>query len=376
MKLTINKKALSAAMADVDRVVENRNTIPILGNVLLQAAETLTITGTNLDAEMCVQVPANVEMSGSTTVPSGLLAKLARSMPADSHGDLALELSENGHELQIIAARSHYNLPTLPCEDFPSMQGPDDKPVTMALPGSTLAGLLQRVAHSMCNEETRFYLCGVYLHVDDDSEQPHLTAVATDGKQLAKNRILAPQGATAEMPGIIIHERTVRYIIHWLENHPDDVSFRVDQKKIAIEAGPNRLTSKLVDGTFPDYERVIPKDNSICLEIDAAAIADAIGRTKALDTGKESGALVMELGADTLCFSARSLDDASAREEFTVDFDGDDFRMGFTINLADTVFSAVPGKTAKLHLDSAGSPALLIPDDEPEVTLVLMGRRV
>lgn len=376
MKLTINKKALSAAMAAVDRVVERRNTMPILSNVMLEAQEGLTITGTNLDVEMRVQIAANIEIAGSTTIPSALIAKLARSMPANNDGDLTLELAESGNELQLIGARSQYKLPTLPSDDFPIMQGPDDKPCEITMRGSSLAALLQRVAHSMSAEEARFYLCGVYLHVEAEGDETHLIAVATDGKQLAKNWIPAPDGATAEMPGIIIHDRTVRYIMQWLESHEDNITLRVDERKIQIEAGPNRLTSKLVDGTFPDYERVIPKNNSICLKVDAEAISDAIGRTKALDTGKESGALIMDISADTLCFSARSLDDASAHEEFTVDFDGDDFRMGLTINLADTVFAAVPCKTAELHLDSAGSPALLIPDDEPEVTLVLMGRRV
>lgn len=375
MKFTINKKALSAAMASVDRVVETRNTIPTLSNVLLEAQDGLIITGTNLDVEMQVQIAANVEIAGSITVPSALLTKLARSMPANMDGDLTLELSENGLELQLIAARSVYNLPTLPAGDFPQMQRPQDNPCDITMPGSALADLLQSVAHSISSEETRYYLCGVHLHVVSDSDQPLLTAVATQGTHLAKNCIPAPEGATAEMPAIIVHTNTVRHIIQWLGSHEDNVSVRIDAVKIEIEAGPNRLTAKLVDGTFPDYERVIPQSNSISVDIDAEAVAAAIGRIAELDTGKNSPALIMELFADTLCFSARADNEATAREELTIDYNGDDFRMGLSVDLADTVFSAVPGKSAKLYLDNAGSPALIIPDDNPDMRLVLMARR-
>lgn len=376
MKLTVNKKALSAAMAHIDRVVESRVTIPILSNVLLDAQEGLTITGTNLDVEMHVQIEAAVETPGAVTIPSALLARLARTMPAGTNGNLALELTENGHDLQLSAARSCYNLPILPAADFPQMQRPQDNLCRITMPGSAFADLLQSVAHSICAEETRYYLCGVFLHVMTEGDELLLTAAATNGIHLARNHIAAPEGATADLPGIIIHSATVRHIIQWLGDHDDPVELSIDQGKIEIEAGPNRLTAKLVDGTYPDYQRTIPQSNAICIDIDAEAVAAAIGRIKTLDTAKDSTALIVELSSGTLCFSATSSGNASAREELTVDYDGDDFRMGMTLALADTVFSAVPGTSAKLYLDSAGSPALIIPEAAPDMRLALMGRRV
>lgn len=375
MKLTVNKKAFSTALSAIDKVVESRVTVPILSNVLLQAEDQLTVLGTDLDLEMRIEMPANVETPGSVTVPAGLIARLARSMPANAEGDLALELSESGHELQLIAARSHYDLQVLPADDYPLMQGPEEPGCTFTLPGNELAALLKQPAYAMSTEEARFFLNGIHLHPRETADDLDLVAVATDGIKLCRAVMPAIAGLTMEMPAVIIPRKTITHFVTMLNNANADVTVRIDSKKIEITAGSTRITSRLVDGTFPDYERVIPDENTIEVDLDVETLQDVSARIALLSTEKSGGSsTTFDLTEGQMRISTKANGHATSMgaEELDVDYAGDPCTILFGINQFQETINACASGLATLCLKDNATPAILKPHGDIETHQVTM----
>ena len=274
MKLTIERGDLLNALSHVQNVVERRNTIPILSNVLLQAVNgELKLTATDLDIEAVDSADASVTREGAVTAPAGTLFDVVRKLPAGS--EVELEVQPEGQRLAITAGRSHFELPTLPASDFQTMSS-DDTPTKFSLGAKDFARLIDKTRFAISTEETRYYLNGVYLHAaQTDEGQAVLRTVATDGHRLALAELPAPAGAE-NLEGIIVPRKAVAEARRLIDGVDDDIEIEVSDTKIVVRAGRAVLTSKLIDGSFPDYGRVIPKGNDRKLTIDNKAFE--IGR--------------------------------------------------------------------------------------------------
>jgi DNA polymerase-3 subunit beta len=266
MKLSIERAALLRAVSQAQSVVERRNTIPILANVLIEAeGDTVSFRATDLDIEVVDRIPAKVERAGATTVSAVTLHEIVRKLPDGA----LVSITEDGAagRLMVEAGRSTFQLATLPKEDFPVMAS-SEYAANFAAPAPVLRRLFDKSKFAISTEETRYYLNGVYLHVAEAEDGPALRAVATDGHRLARIDAPVPDGA-ADMPGVIVPRKTVGELRKLLEDDEAEIAVSVSETKIRFATPEITLTSKVIDGTFPDYSRVIPSGNTRRMEVDA-----------------------------------------------------------------------------------------------------------
>ncbi len=373
MKVTITRAALSPALAALSRVVERRNTIPVLSNILLRAeAGGLTLRATDLDIQAQTALPADIAAPGAITVPAHTLADIVRKLPADSQ--ITLETDEKAARLVARAGRSRFVMHTLPETDFPDITV-GDLPHRFALPAKTIAELIAKVSFAISSEETRYYLNGIYLHVAQTEAGPMLRAVATDGHRLSRLEMPAPDG-TDGMPGVIVPTKAVTEIARMAKDADGDLGIELSPTKIRVTAGETSLTSKLIDGTFPDYERVIPRGNDKLATLDAAAFKDAIDRVSTISS-ERGRAVKLALSDAGLSLSVTNPDSGEAREEIEAEYEGAPIDIGFNARYLLDVLGVLGGSdTVLMKLADPGSPAVFQKRDGDSLLVVLMPMRV
>lgn len=375
MKATIERATLLRCLSHVQSVVERRNTIPILSNVLIDTSDggTLKVMATDLDLQVVENMAAaSVETPGAITVSAHLLFDIARKLPEGSQ--VSLETADN--RMEVKAGRSRFKLPTLPRDDFPVIvEG--DLPTSFELPAKLLAELIDRTRFAISTEETRYYLNGIFLHVTDD-DQPVLKAAATDGHRLARFTLARPDGAEG-MPDVIVPRKAVAELRKLLEESMDgNVQIDLSASKIRFTLGGEGgvvLTSKLIDGTFPDYSRVIPTGNDKLLKVDPKSFFQGVDRVATIATEK-TRAVKMSLDADKVTLSVTSPDNGTAAEELAADYSADPIEIGFNANYLKDILSQIDSDTVELHLADAGAPTLIRKDDKSPALYVLMPMRV
>ena len=371
MKFTIERAALLKALGRVQSVVERRNTIPILSNVRIEAGDGhLGLNATDMDLDVVDQVTASVETPGATTAPALTLYEIVRKLPDGS--EIEFESSEDG-QLAIRSGRSRFTLSCLPTDEFPVMSG-GDLPHTFSLPAAEIRGLIDRTRFAISTEETRYYLNGIYLHAAERNGTPVLRAVATDGHRLASVEGPLPKGAEG-MPGIIVPRKTVSELHRLIEDTVDDVAVELSETKIRFTFDSVILTSKLIDGTFPDYERVIPSGNDKELIVACKPFAEAVDRVSAISSEK-SRAVKLALSPGMLVLSASSPDQGSATEEIEVDYAGEAMEIGFNSRYLLDITAQIEGDNARFTLADAASPTILSEIEDASALYVLMPMRV
>lgn len=372
MKATIERATLLRCLSHVQSVVERRNTIPILSNVLIEAAGggTLRVMATDLDLQVVETMGAvSVESPGAITVSAHLLFDIARKLPDGSQ--VSVETADN--RMVVKAGRSRFALPTLPRDDFP-MIVEGDLPTSFEIPAAKLAELIDRTRFAISTEETRYYLNGIFLHVTDEE----LKAAATDGHRLARFTLSRPEGAEG-MPDVIVPRKCVGELRKLLEEALDtNVEVDLSASKIRFTLGGENgvvLTSKLIDGTFPDYTRVIPTGNDKLLKLDPKSFYEGVDRVATIATEK-TRAVKMALENDRVTLSVTSPDNGTAAEELPADYASDSFEIGFNANYLKDILSQIDGDTVELHLADAGAPTLIRQDEKSAALYVLMPMRV
>ena len=280
MKVTVERAELLKSLGHVHRVVERRNTIPILANVLIKADKgKLSMKATDLDLEVTDSIAAEISPGGATTVPAHMFYDIVRKLPEGSQ--IVIEGSGDRAVLSIRAGRSRFTLQTLPESDFPDLAA-GDMTHKFSVPAADLKRLIDKTQFAISTEETRYYLNGIYLHVPA-GKNPALRAVATDGHRLAQVELALPDGA-AGMPGIIVPRKTVAEVQRLIETGEGEVGIELSAGKIRFTIGNAVLTSKLIDGTFPDYGRVIPANNDKSLIVDKKDFEAAVDRVSTVSS--------------------------------------------------------------------------------------------
>ncbi len=313
MRVTLERSSLLKSLNHVQRVVERRNTIPILSNVLLRAEDgELHLKATDLDLEITETAPANVEQVGATTVPAHMLYDIVRKLPDGA--EVMLSVSDDA-TMNLTSGKSQFKLQMLPEADFPDLTAGEFSH-TFRLPATSLKGLVDRTQFAISTEETRYYLNGIYFHSVEDEGKLVLRAVATDGHRLARAQIEAPSGCE-DMPDIIIPRKAVGEIQRLLEDPDGTVNVELSDTKIRLSLDTLVLTSKLIDGTFPDYNRVIPVGNDKELVIERTMFTAAVDRVSTISSDR-GRAVKLSLSKGRLVLSVNNPDSGSAEEEIAV----------------------------------------------------------
>ena len=376
MKVTVERSALLKSLSHVYRVVERRNTIPILSNVLLRARDgSLTLKATDLDLEITEVCKADIQDAGGTTVPAHFLYDIVRKLPDGAH--ISLEISDGETQMLLRSGRSRFHLQALPVDDFPDLTI-GELPHHFALTASHFKALIDRTQFAISTEETRYYLNGIYLHTMDVQGEVKLRAVATDGHRLARMDVPAPDGAL-NMPGIIIPRKTVSEIQKLLEGLDGEVDIAISPSKIQLSFDGVVLTSKLIDGTFPDYQRVIPQGNDKFLKVDRTLFAAAVDRVSTISS-ERGRAVKLSLDAGKLMLSVVNPDSGSATEEIEVDYEADSIDVGFNARYLLDITAQLVSEDAVFAFADSGAPTLIQDDVKdgatPQALYVLMPMRV
>ena len=372
MKVTVERAALLKSLGHVHRVVERRNTVQILANVLIRADSTaLSLKATDLDLEVTETVPGDVAAPGATTVPAHMIYDIVRKLPEGA--ELSLDTGADQTSLTLKAGRSRFTLQTLPESDFPDLAA-GDMTHRFRLVAKDLRRLIDKTQFAISNEETRYDLTGIYLPAPAAARGPTLRAVATDGHRLAQVDLEAPAGADG-MPGIIVPRKTVGEVQRLIEDPAADVAVELSGTKIRFTLGTVVLTSKLIDGTFPDYARVIPLGNNRALEVDKQEFAAAVDRVSTVSS-ERGRAVKLSLTGDKLTLSVTNPDSGSATEELEVHYQAEPLDIGFNSRYLLDIAGQIEGGTAVLRLADPSSPTLIQDRDATDALYVLMPMRV
>jgi len=372
MRVTVERAALLKALGHVHRVVERRNTIPILSNVLLRAEDgTLRLKATDLDIEVTETITADITEAGSTTVPAYMIYDIVRKLPDGAQ--VSLETTGEGGQMQIRSGRSRFMLQALPESDFPDLAA-GDLPHRFTLPAADLKRLIEKTQFAISTEETRYYLNGIFLHTLDVSGSTMLRAVATDGHRLARVEMPAPVGSEG-MPGVIVPRKAVAEIVKLVEDGSESITIELSSAKIRLTFDGVVLTSKLIDGTFPDYQRVIPSGNDKLLTVERADFAKAVDRVSTISS-ERGRAVKLALNDGRLTLTVNNPDSGSATEEIEVDYDAAPIDIGFNARYLLDITAQLDGDTALFKLADPGSPTVVQDREGASALYVLMPMRV
>ncbi len=371
MEVFVERSELLKATGRAQSVVERRNTIPILQNLLMEATpDGLSVKATDLDIEIVERLGGRVEKPGAVTVSAHMLHEIVRKLPDGA--DVAMTADNNG-SLTIAAGRSRFQLATLPKEDFPVMASAEFDVRFQAAPAA-IRRLFDKAKFAISTEETRYYLNGVYFHIAEGDAGKVLRAVATDGHRLARIDTELPAGSEG-MADVIVPRKTVTELRKLLDDAQDSVEIAVSETKIRFSNERVVLTSKVIDGAFPDYSRVIPTGNALTLRIDADLFAKAVDRVATVSS-ERTRAVKMALEPGRLLLSVNSPDSGSASDELEVSYDGEAIEIGFNSKYLMEIADQIDHEQAVFLFSDPNSPTLVREGDDQSAIYVVMPMRV
>ncbi|WP_404291494.1 DNA polymerase III subunit beta [Microvirga sp. RSM25] len=371
MDITLDRDQLLIALGVVQRIVPKKSPVPVLQNILLDAGP-LTITGTDFDMMGSAVVEGQAGTSAQRiTIPGHTLYDIVRKLPPG--GAINASLKDEKGPLVIKCGRSRFTLQTLPAADFPDFSV-GDMSHHFSISGQMLAKLISRCEFAMATDEQRHYLNGIYLHVVSGQDGPMLRLVATDGHRLARLEVPAPEGAEG-MPGIIVPSYFTAELKRVAEAAGDiDVSLSSNKIRISNNKGIV-LVSKLIDGNFPDYERVIPAGNDRTVVIERAGLEKAVDRVLTIAEAK-AHAIKLAFANDRIEITHRNQNADSSAEEIDAAFDGQAMTVGFNGRYLLDILGAAGGERIIARLGDPGAPGIFLPEDDESALFVCMPMRV
>ena len=375
MEFKINSSDLLKALSHIHGIVEVRHTLPILSNIILKAKDNeLTLSSTNLDIYCSDKIKAEVSIAGEISVSAVTFFEIVKRLPSGSEVVMTMEEGEN--EITLKCGRSKFNLSTLKTDDFPIISD-NDLSTNFVLSADELIRIIDKTKFAVSNEETRYYLNGIFLHKADRNSIQFLRAVATDGHRLAQYDIPLPQGAE-EITGIIIPKKTIFELRKVLDDANGDVSISLNENKIKFTFNDLKIISKVIDGTFPDYTKVIPQNNNKNFKTNNNELKNAIDRVSAVAANEESKskAIKLSLEDNKLNLSVESQSKGSANEIIDISYDGDKVDIGFNSKYIIDICNEVDGEEVDISLLDSVSPAIILDKTDENLFFVLMPMRI
>lgn len=372
IKFVVERAPLLKSLGHIQSVVEKRGTIAVLSNVKIEAkGDMVELTATDMDLAVVERIPATASKQGATTVPAHMFYDIVRKLPEGAQ--IECTTGDDGAKMTIRSGQSRFSLGCLPTEDFPVMAD-GDLPYNFSLKAAECLALVQKPSFAISNEETRYYLNGIYLHATGSGANKVLRAVATDGHRLARIEVALPAGANG-MPGVIVPRKAIHEVRKLLEGGESDVQISLSDTKIRFVFGNAVLVSKLIDGNFPDYERVIPSNNDKILEVDCKLFTQAVDRVSVIASEK-SRAIKFHLENGKLTLSASSTEHGTASEEIDVTYSAAGIEIGFNSRYLLEMMSQIEGDTAQFLLNDGASPAIVRDTADVGALYVIMPMRV
>lgn len=372
LQFVIERAHLLKSLSHVQSVVEKRSTIAVLSNVKLEAdGDSIILTATDMDIAISERAPAVITKNGATTVPAHMLYDIVRKLPEGAQ--IECSTSEDGGKMSIRSGQSRFSLGCLPVDDFPVMMDGDFSH-HFVLSSNDCMMLVKKPSFAISTEETRYYLNGIYMHVSGSGKNQMLRAVATDGHRLARIEITLPSGA-AGMPGVIVPRKTIHEVQKLLEGSDNDVQISLSESKIRFSCSGAVLVSKLIDGNFPDYERVIPSNNDRLMEVDCTQFTQAVDRVSVISSEK-SRAIKFHLEEGKLTLSATSTEHGAASEDVNVSYASPEIEIGFNSRYLLDMMGQMEGETAQFLFNDGASPALVRDTADAGALYVIMPMRV
>lgn len=372
MQFTVDRAAFVRALIVTARVVERRSTIPILSNLRLDASDgRVTIKGTDLDIEASSACAAVVDEPGAITVPAKTVEDIARKLPDGAQ--INVDTSKAG-ALVIKSGRARFSVPTLPADDYPDFTA-GELHHHFTLPVSDVIRMVAECSFAISTEETRYYLNGIFLHAPTELDRHEgLRAVATDGHRLVRLSLPRPVGAEG-MPGLILPRKLVTELGK-LSNVEGEAMFEVgvSTTKVRFARGDNVLVSKVIDGTFPDYGRVIPEANPNLVAVAGAELAAAVDRVASVSSSR-TRAVKLTVEESRIGVSQRDPDCGAGDDEVDATLDGKPVEIGFNGKYLGEILSLLDAETVEMALADPGSPAVITRKGDEALLVVLMPMR-
>ena len=368
MKFTIPREALLKPLQLVTGVVERRQTLPVLANLLIQAdSHGLSLTGTDLEVEMVARCEVPVEQPGEVTIPARKLADIWRALPDEAQVSVFVE----SERATIRSGRSRFTLATLPAADFPKVEG-GDSDVVVKLGQRQFGKLIEQVSFAMAHQDVRVFLNGMLLEVGGDI----LKAVATDGHRLAMaSQACETNADSGVIKQAIVPRKAVMEMARLLGEEDETLSIHLGRSHLKLTKGGITLTTKLVDGQFPDYEKVVPKDASRVLDGDRNTLKQGFQRASILSNEKYRG-VRLAISPDSLMIQANNPEQEEAEETVPVQFSGDQLEIGFNVSYLLDVLSVIDSDQVQISVSDANSSALLEGVDDNNAVYVVMPMRL
>ena len=375
MEIKANSSDLLKALNHIHGIVEVRHTLPILSNIVLSAENNeLSLSSTNLDIFCSDKIDAEIVNSGEISVPAITFFEIVKRLPSGS--DVILSMGDEDTELILKCGRSKFNLSTLRTEDFPILSD-KDLSTNFVISADELSRMIDKTKFAISNEETRYYLNGIFFHKAESNSIKFLRAVATDGHRLAQYDIPLPQGAE-EITGIIIPKKTVFELRKVLDDADGDVSVSLNENKIKFSFNNLKIISKVIDGTFPDYTKVIPQKNDKNFKTNNSDLKNAIDRVSAVAANEESKSKAIKFCVEnnSLSLSVESQSKGSANEMIDVNYSGDKVDIGFNSKYIIDICNEVDGDEISISLSDSISPAIILDKTDENLFFVLMPMRI
>ena len=367
LKITIDQAQLLKALAHTQSIVERRQTIPVLSNVLIETSPNgILLKATDNEIEIAETVPAEVEEEGAITVPAHKLYDIVRRLPDGSQ--LSLTASDTTGQVTLACGRSRFALASLPADGFPTM-AKEEAPFTFDLATADLADMIGKTGFAVSVEETRYNLNGIYLHQKDGN----LIAVATDGHRLAFTKRALPEGAK-DIPGVIIPRKTITELTKLLGENADAVGVSLSANQIRFKLNKVELSSRLIDGTYPEYEKVIPANNDKKMVADTKALSQVVERVSVVS--EKSRGIKLAIQPNLLQVSAAAADEGSAEDELDITYDGVATDIGFNFRYLLDILAQIKGTQAQMLFEDSVSPVILQDTNDENTLYVLMPMRV
>ena len=375
MEIKANSSDLLKALNHIHGIVEVRHTLPILSNIVLSAENNeLSLSSTNLDIFCSDKIDAEIVNSGEISVPAITFFEIVKRLPSGS--DVILSMGDEDTELILKCGRSKFNLSTLKTEDFPILSD-KDLSTNFVISADELSRMIDKTKFAISNEETRYYLNGIFFHKAESNSIKFLRAVATDGHRLAQYDIPLPQGAE-EITGIIIPKKTVFELRKVLDDADGDVNVSLNENKIKFSFNNLKIISKVIDGTFPDYTKVIPQNNDKKFKTNNSELKNAIDRVSAVAINEEtkSKAIKLTIENNKLNLSVESQSKGSAKEEIDISYSNEKVDIGFNSRYLLDICNEVDGDEIDVNLLDSISPAIILDKTDENLFFVLMPMRI
>jgi len=367
MKFTADREILLRPLQLVTGVVERRQTLPVLSNLLVRAADgAVSITGTDLEVQLVASVDGiEVEQEGSATIPARKLADIWRSLVEGAQVSVALE----GSRTIVRSGRSRFALATLPVDEFPDVAS-QDADVSVSLPLADLQRLLDKTSFAMAQQDVRYFLNGMLLEITS----AHVRAVATDGHRMAMCTV-EQNVAGVDRVQVIVPRKGVIELGRLLNDSSADVELSLGRNHLTVKQDAYTLTTKLVDGKFPDYETVIPRETGRTLVGDRETLRQAFQRAAILSNEKYR-CVRLSLEADQMKIEANNPEQEEAEEIVAIEYDGDSLEIGFNVAYLQDVLGVIETESVRLSVADANSSALIEAPGVDDSLYVVMPMRL